>query len=64
VPVFCAAKEVSGLDVGCAAEPADTAATIRGGPVGPGLSAIDLNLGEVKLVNAASPAYASAFGGT
>lgn len=36
--------------------------TLRGGPVDPGLSAIELNLGEVKIVNVASPAYLAKFG--
>jgi len=36
--------------------------TIRGGPVDPGLSAIELNWGEVKIVNVASPAYLSRYG--
>lgn len=36
--------------------------TIRGGPVEPGLGSIDLDLGEVKFVNAASPAYLERFG--
>lgn len=36
--------------------------TIRGGPLEAGLSAIDLDLGEVKIVNAASPAYLKRFG--
>lgn len=36
--------------------------TIRGGPLEPGLSAIELDLGEVKIVNAASPAYLKRFG--
>jgi DNA-binding transcriptional LysR family regulator len=36
--------------------------TIRGGPLDPGLSAIELNWGEVKIVNVASPAYLSRYG--
>src|SRR5512142_50339 len=36
--------------------------TIRGGPVDPGLSAIELDWGEVKQVNVASPAYLGRYG--
>ncbi len=36
--------------------------TIRGGPLEPGLGAIELNWGEVKIVNVASPAYLKKFG--
>ncbi|MFO0601151.1 MAG: LysR family transcriptional regulator [Myxococcaceae bacterium] len=36
--------------------------TIRGGPVEPGLAAIDLDLGEVVIVNAASPSYLARYG--
>lgn len=36
--------------------------TIRGGPLEPGLGAIELNWGEVKMVNVASPAYLKKFG--
>lgn len=36
--------------------------TIRGGPLEPGLGAIELNWGEVKIVNVASPAYLEQFG--
>jgi DNA-binding transcriptional LysR family regulator len=36
--------------------------TIRSGPVEPGLGAIELNWGEVKIVNIASPAYLEKFG--
>ena len=36
--------------------------TIRGGPVDPGLGAIDLDWGEVKIVNVVSPAYLKKYG--
>jgi DNA-binding transcriptional LysR family regulator len=36
--------------------------TIRGGPVDPGLGAIDLDWAEVKIVNVASPAYLKRYG--
>ncbi len=36
--------------------------TIRGGPLDPGLSAIELNWGEMKQVNVASPAYLGRYG--
>jgi DNA-binding transcriptional LysR family regulator len=36
--------------------------TIRGGPLEPGLSAIELNLGEVTFANVASPAYLRRYG--
>lgn len=36
--------------------------TIRGGPPEPGLASVDLRLGPVKVVNAASPAYLARFG--
>lgn len=36
--------------------------TLRNGPLEPGLSAIDLELVEVKIVNAASPAYLARYG--
>lgn len=36
--------------------------TVRGGPLEPGLGAVDLELPEVDFVNAASPAYLERFG--
>ncbi|WP_224367866.1 LysR family transcriptional regulator [Hyalangium versicolor] len=36
--------------------------TIRGGPLEPGLSAVELDWGEVTIVNAASPAYLKKYG--
>jgi DNA-binding transcriptional LysR family regulator len=36
--------------------------SLRGGPVEPGLGAIELNWAEVKIVNVASPAYLKRFG--
>jgi len=36
--------------------------TVRGGPLDPGLSAVELDWGEVKIVNVASPAYLQKYG--